>query len=77
MTKSVSNQYVDLKNGTSNGMMELDEEREEDEIMDLDNVPVTQEDAWAVIRYGIAECHLRVQCSTADGLRSQIKILIR
>jgi hypothetical protein len=23
--------------------------------MDLDDVPVTQEDAWAVIRYGIAQ----------------------
>ncbi len=46
---------MDLENGTSNGMMELDEEREEEEIMDLDDVPVTQEDAWAVIRYGIAQ----------------------
>lgn len=49
------NNYVDLENGMSNGMMDLDEEREEEEILDLDDLPVTQEDAWAVIRYG---CHL-------------------
>jgi hypothetical protein len=57
MTKS-GNNYVDLENGMSNGMMDLDEEREEEEIMDLDDLPVTQEDAWAVIRYGIVECHV-------------------
>lgn len=29
----------------------------EDDMMDIDDVPVTQEDAWAVIRYeGIALC---------------------
>ena len=28
-------------------------EGEGEEMMDLDDVPVTQEDAWAVIRYGV------------------------
>ncbi len=43
---------MDLENGNSNGMMEVEEGREDEEMMDLDDMPVTQEDAWAVIRYG-------------------------
>jgi len=40
---------VQIENGNGNNGMEAEWNGEE--MMDLDDLPVTQEDAWAVIRY--------------------------